>query len=88
MADLLNQKNIQIIPEYDVVQPLWKRVPTRTQTGEHTFDFMMIIKGLNRCTQIEQNLTLDNIYPVLDSYSEVILLADLNLKINLLWISH
>lgn len=75
---------------YSVKQasPLWQRVPTRTATGEMVADFIMLIKQLNRASPIEQQTTLDDIHRVLSSYSDFILLVELNLNINLLWVSH
>ncbi len=79
---------IQLTTEYDVTQPLWQRVPTRTDTGELAFDFIMIVKRLNKLVPGKQKNALDKIYSVLEVYSKVILLADMNLKTNLLWVSH
>ena len=86
--DKLNYKDVQLATEYSVTQPLWQRVPTRTNAGELAFDFMIIIKRLNKLSPIRQKDVLDKIYSVLDIYSRVILLADMNLKMNLLWVSH
>jgi len=87
-SDKLKQKQVEISAEYIISQPLWQRVPTRTETGERTFDFMVIVKKLNQLDSVKQRFILKKIYPILETYSNVILLADLNLKINLLWVSH
>lgn len=86
--DKFNHKNVQLSAGYDITQPLWQRVPTRTDTGELAFDFMVIVKQLNKLAPMKQNIVLDEIYSVLEIYSKVILLADMNLKMNLLWVSH
>ncbi|VAW93301.1 hypothetical protein MNBD_GAMMA21-948 [hydrothermal vent metagenome] len=87
-VNIVTHKNVEAVTEYTVSLPLWQRVPTRTETGERAFDFMIIVRRLNKLEPIKQKSVLDNIYSILSQYSEVILLADLNLKINLLWISH
>ena len=84
----INHKNIELVTEYNVSLPLWQRVPTHTDTGELAFDFMIIVRQLNKLELIKQKLAMEQIYSVLNTYSNVILLADLNLKINLLWVSH
>jgi len=88
MPDQIKHKNLLDSLEYAAAQPLWQRVPSRTQAGELTFDFIMIIKRLNKCPAVEQKHILDKIYSILRSYSKLILLADLNIKTNVLWISH
>jgi len=84
----LNNNNIKFVHGYNASQPLWQRVPSRTAEGERALDFIVIIRKLNKLSPNEQKTALNNIYKVLNSYSKVILLADLNLNINLLWVSH
>ena len=69
-------------------KPLWQRVPTRTSAGEFVSDFMMLIQQFNRQTALTQQEIVNNLYSVLRQYSEVILFADLNVKLNVLWVSH
>jgi len=84
----INYNGIKLVSGYFASQPLWQRVPTRTVTGELAFDFMIITRQLNKLLAEEQKTALSAICSVLNSYSKVMLLADLNLNINLLWISH
>jgi len=86
----LNNNNIKFVHGYNASQPLWQRVPSRTAEGERVLDFMVIIRKLNKLLPDEQKTALNSIYKVLNLYSKVILLADLNLNlnINLLWVSH
>ena len=86
--DKLNHQYIDAAAEFSSPMPLWQRVPTHTEAGELAFDFMVFVKKLNKLDSVEQTATIDKIYSVLNIYSKVILLADLNLKINLLWVSH
>lgn len=78
----------KITLDLHAAQPLWQRVPTRTSAGEFACDFMMLIKRFNRQTTPIQQDIVDNLYAVLQQYSDLILFADLNVKLNLLWISH
>lgn len=68
-------------------EPLWKRAPTRDINGKPLHDFMMLIPGLrNR----EEKLLLDvvsKIEAILKRYEEHVILADLNLKMNVLWVT-
>lgn len=69
-------------------QPLWQRVPTRTDAGEYACDFMMLVSRFNQLTTPVQENIVEKLYAVLKHYSDVVLFADLNVKLNLLWISH
>lgn len=66
--------------------PLWQVVPTRGTDGRPLADFMMFIPGLRSKPQQAINATLNNIQKVLEQYREVVF-VDLNLKINVLWVS-
>lgn len=48
---------------------------------------MMIIPGLRRRPEAQIGRRLDAIRGVLERYREVVLFADMNLKLNVLWIS-
>lgn len=67
--------------------PLWQRVPTKDESGKYLGDFMMIIPGLKKETSEKRKKTLNALAAVLECYKEVVVFADLNLKMNLLWIS-
>jgi hypothetical protein len=68
-------------------EPLWKRVPTRDQAGNPYNDFMMVIPGLRNFEPSYLREIINKIEIVLKTYEKVIILADLNLKINILWIT-
>lgn len=72
---------------FEPAAPLWARVPTRTPEGRLASDFMMLIPGLRRRPQDQLQRVLDNIHGVLTRYHHVVLFADINLKLNVLWIS-
>jgi len=67
--------------------PLWKRVPTRDAEGRPLADFMMLIPRLREKPEHALRTTLGEIETVLAAYDPVVVFADLNLRLNLLWIS-
>ncbi len=67
--------------------PLWQRVPTRGPAGEALNDFMMLIPGLRDWPEARRQETVAALEQVLEEQSGRLVLADLNLKLNLLWIS-
>jgi len=68
-------------------EPLWKRAPTRDDSGKPYADFMMLIPGLRKFKPSRLQEIINKIEKVLNHYEEDIVLADLNLKINVLWVS-
>jgi hypothetical protein len=68
-------------------EPLWKRVPTRDESGKLLADFMVLIPKLKtRPSQYIQSAA-SYIKVVLTRYDEVVF-ADVNLDLNVLWVSH
>lgn len=68
-------------------EPLWKRVPSRDESGKPLSDFMMLIPKLRRQPPHIIQDTLANIETVLIQYREVVVFADMNLQLNTLWVS-
>ncbi len=68
-------------------EPLWKRVPSRDEYGQTLSDFQMLIKGLKSRPRFEIEQRLEYLQAVLVRHQEYVVFADLNLKINLLWVS-
>lgn len=69
-------------------EPLWQRVPTRTEYGELAADFMMLIKRLKQLHQHKQQQILTQLHQVLNGYAAVILFAEVNVQLGTLWVSH
>lgn len=69
-------------------EPLWQRVPTRDDDGRLLCDFMMIIPRLNSLPRQKIQHTIGKLNKLLALYHEWVVFADLNLKLNVLWISH
>ena len=67
--------------------PLWRRVPVRDQTGRPLSDFMMLIPHLNSKPAPRLQRTIRTIASVLAHYDSVVVFADLNLRLNLLWVT-
>ena len=68
-------------------EPLWKRVPTRDETGRLLADFMMLIPKLKSRPNPYIQAAAAYIKAVLSRHDEVVF-ADVNLELNVLWVSH
>ena len=85
----IEQQNTPLIPSigYEAAEPLWKRVPTKDKNGELLADFMVLIPKLNKQNKYTIGTVIDKLLIVLAQYQEVVVFADLNMKINILWVS-
>ncbi len=68
-------------------EPLWKRAPSRDNEGRAVSDFRMHIRGLKKRPHPEIQSRIELIQQVLSRYRDSVVFADLNLKINVLWVS-
>lgn len=78
------------IPQKSKIQysePLWKRVPTRNLSGQPYNDFMMLIPGLRNFEPARLRSVVNKMESVLKKYEREVVLADLNLKLNVLWVT-
>jgi len=66
--------------------PLWRLAPTRDSSGRRLTDFMMLIPRLGRRPPADIERASRDIQSVLSLHQDVVF-ADLNLKLNLLWVS-
>lgn len=66
--------------------PLWQVAPTRDSAGRLLTDFMMLIPRLRSRPVAEIERAARDIQAVLSLHQDVVF-ADLNLKLNLLWVS-
>lgn len=76
-----------IAPSVETHQPLYERVPTRDEKGRLLSDFMVLIPGLRDRDRQEFSKTVAAIQGVLQCDGSVVF-ADLNVSLNLLWVSH
>jgi len=67
--------------------PLWQRVPKRDADGHPYNDFMMFAPRLNQRPAHEQESVMLLVRGVLARYADRVVFAELNLKINVLWVS-
>jgi hypothetical protein len=66
--------------------PLWQLAPTHDTSGHLLTDFMMLIPRLRSRPAFEIERASRDIQAVLALHQDVVF-ADLNLKLNLLWVS-
>jgi hypothetical protein len=74
-------------PDLVPADPLYKRAPREDEHGRPLSDFMMIIPKLRTRPQHLIQETISKIERVLDRNSHVVVFADLNLKLNVLWVT-
>jgi len=68
-------------------EPLWKLAPTRDNEGGPVSDILMIIPKLKTRPEHYIKDTLANIEFALKQYSNEILFANIDMKLNTLWVS-
>lgn len=69
-------------------RPLWRRVPTVDPSGEYLNDFMLLIPGLKRQPSSRREQVFDALKELFELHADQVVFADLNLRLNLLWITH
>jgi hypothetical protein len=77
---------LTIGPESGPGLPLWQLAPTRDSAGRRLTDFMMLIPRLRSRSPSHIDRASRDIQSVLALHQDVVF-ADLNLKLNLLWVS-
>jgi len=68
-------------------EPLWQRAPTHDDEGHPLSDFMMLIPKLSKRPHSQINQTLQHLQNVLNRYQNTVVFVDLNLRLNILWVS-
>jgi hypothetical protein len=66
--------------------PLYERVPTHDEEGNALGDFMMLFPGLRDMNKNAQGERVNILAEILSQYKEVVY-VDLNVPLNLLWVS-
>lgn len=77
---------IQTSSAFDSAEPLFKRAPREDEFGRPLGDFMMIIPRLRTRPQRLIRIKSEKIRLVLEQFADLVVFADLNLKINVLWV--
>lgn len=67
-------------------EPLHERVPTHDEEGNALGDFMMLFPGLRDLAEVKLRSKVDILAEILSQYREVVF-VDLNVPLNLLWVS-
>ena len=83
----MEEKELKLSIDLTPAEPLWKLAPTRDENGGPVSDVLMIIPKLK--TRSEQHIkdTLANIEFALKQYNNEILFANMDMKLNTLWVS-
>lgn len=68
-------------------EPLWKLAPTRDEDGGPVSDVLMIIPKLKTRSEKHIKDTLANIEFALKQFSNEVLFANMDMKLNTLWVS-
>jgi hypothetical protein len=83
----MNELKFSTTTELLSAEPLWQRAPTRDNNGQRLSDFMMLIPRLGKRSQFHIQQTLSQLQAVINDYQQSIVFVDLNLKLNVLWVS-
>lgn len=83
----MNLPKVSLLPLLDASEPLRKRAPAVDECGKALSDFMMIIPGLRDKPRHLLQEAMEDIHAALACYEEAVVFAELNLKLNLLWVS-
>ncbi|MDV3238558.1 MAG: hypothetical protein LOY58_06865 [Gammaproteobacteria bacterium] len=83
----MNLPKLSLFPFMDAAEPLGKRAPAVDENGKALSDFMMIIPGLRDKPQMLIQQTLYDIHSALACFQHAVVFAELNLRLNLLWVS-
>jgi hypothetical protein len=92
VTENLDYDAIMALPRLSVhfdtaAEPLRKRAPSHDENGKPLSDFMMLVPGLRDKPKHIVDNTIQDIHIVLTHFSEVVVFAEFNLKLNLLWVS-
>lgn len=83
----LQSTQLRVSNEVCPAEPLHKRAPAVDENGKPLSDFIMFIPKLHSKPIAIIQDRIARIEKVLKSYPDVVVFADLNLKINVLWVS-
>ncbi len=76
-----------VSPLFIPAEPLRKRAPAFDEHGKALCDFMVLFPGLVKKPQHLVQATIEHIQTVFADYRHVVVFAELNLKLSLLWVS-
>ena len=71
----------------DPAEPLWKRAPARDADGRPLSDFMMLLPKLGKQPGDYIREVIDTLESIFGEFADQVVFADLNLKLNVLWVT-
>ncbi len=83
----MDNSDLKLSVELSPAEPLWKLAPTHDQDGGPVSDLLMIIPKLKTRPEHYIKDTLANIEFALKQFNNEILFANLDMKLNTLWVS-
>jgi len=83
----MDKKELKLSIDLTPAEPLWKLVPTRDEDGGPVSDVLMIIPKLKVKSEQHIKDTMANIEFALKQFNNEILFANLDMKLNTLWVS-
>ncbi len=81
------EKNLTLTTSISPAEPLWKLAPTRDENGDPVSDILMIIPKLKHKPKHYIKRTLKDIETTLQQFSNIVLFANMDMKLNTLWVS-
>jgi hypothetical protein len=83
----MDKSNLKLSVGLSPAEPLWKLAPTRDKDGGPVSDLLLIIPKLKTKPEHYIKDTLANIEFALKQFNNDILFANLDMKLNTLWVS-
>ncbi len=83
----MDKSDLKLSVNLTPAEPLWKVVPTRDADGGPVSDVLMIIPKLKTKPEHHIKATLANIEFALKRFSDEVLFANLDMRLNTLWVS-
>ncbi len=83
----MDNNDLKLSLNLSPAEPLWKLAPTRDEDGGPVSDVLMIIPKLKTRSEKHIKDTLANIEFALKQFSNEVLFANMDMKLNTLWVS-
>ena len=83
----MGDKEIKLSLGMAPAEPLWKVAPTRDADGNRVSDLLMIIPKLKQKPKEHIQKTLAEIETALKQFRELVVFANVDMKLNTLWVS-
>jgi len=83
----MKDKDLTVSIGLTPAEPLWKIAPTRDNEGNRASDLLMIIPKLKSKPKHYIQNTLSEIEIALNQFKDLVLFANVDMKLNTLWVS-